>query len=224
MGKLKVVTIDGPSGAGKSTTARLLAKKLGWNCLDTGAMYRAVGLKAHRNGIPLDDDARLEKLLAGTKISFSNCDGAARIFLDGEDVSEAIREHYVSSLASRVSARRPVREAMARFQREIGSSNPTIAEGRDMGTVVFNDAFLKIFLKTSPETRARRRTNELVMAGTAPDYEAILADITERDHNDSTRALAPLKPAEDAVMIDSGALNADEVVEAIAALVEERES
>jgi len=223
MGKLKVVTIDGPSGAGKSTTARLLAKKLGWSCLDTGAMYRAVGLKAHLSGISLDDDKRLEELLKETTITFKNSDAGARVLLDGEDVSEKIREHYVSALASKVSARRPVREAMARFQREIGASTPTIAEGRDMGTVVFNDAFLKIFLKTSPETRARRRTDELAMNGDSPDYEAILADIKERDHNDSTRALAPLKPAEDAVMIDYGALNAEAVVEAIAALVRERE-
>jgi cytidylate kinase len=213
--RVTVVTIDGPSGAGKSTVAKLVAGKLGFNYLDTGAMYRAIGWKADRDGVSFEDEEALAKLCAETTLEFRREGGAAKIYLDGEDLSEKIREHRVSSLASRVSAVRTVREAMSTFQRTIGLSAPTVAEGRDMGTVVFPDAFLKIYLTASPERRARRRVLELHERGQEAVYENILADIKERDKNDSTRAHSPLKPADDAVLIDSGELSAEEVAREI---------
>jgi cytidylate kinase len=215
-----VVAIDGPSGAGKSTVARRLAERLGWRYLDTGAMYRAVGLKADREGVALDDDEGLRALCARTTIEFSGEQGRpVRILLDGADFSDAIREHRVSELASRVSARKPVRDAMSAFQRAIGIAHPTVAEGRDMGTVVFPDARLKVYLTASPERRAHRRTEELRARGQTADLQAILADIQQRDRNDSTRVHAPLAAAPDAVSLDTSHLGIDEVVEAIAEMV-----
>lgn len=220
-----VVAIDGPSGAGKSTVARQLAERLGWNHVDTGAMYRAVGLKAERAGVALDDDAGLERLCAATRLELARrADGALRILLDGEDVSETIREHRVSELASRVSARRPVREAMARYQRELGLAAPSVLEGRDIGTVVFPDALLKIYLTASDEERADRRAAELATRGQPVDRAQILRDIRERDRNDSTREHAPLRRADDAVEVDTTGLGIDAVVERLAALVAQRRS
>ncbi len=211
-----IIAIDGPAGAGKSTVARRVAEELGYDYLDTGAMYRAVGLKADRLGIALDDDAGLARMCAGTELSFvKGGDGASRIHLDGEDVSRDIRENRVSHLASAVSARKPVRDAMTRFQREIGHSRPTVAEGRDMGTVVFPDAKLKVFLTASAEKRAARRVGDLETMGQRADYDEILRQIRERDHNDSNREHAPLKAACDAHVLDSSALGVDEVVEMI---------
>jgi cytidylate kinase len=216
-GRIDVVAIDGPSGAGKSTVARRLAERLGWRFLDTGAMYRAVGLKADREGVALDDDEGLRELCARTTIEFAGEQGRpVHILLDGEDVSDTIREHRVSELASRVSARKPVRDAMSAFQRAIGLAHPTVAEGRDMGTVVFPDARLKVYLTASAERRALRRTEELRARGQSADIEAILADIRGRDFNDSTREHAPLAAAPDAVSLDTSDLGIDEVVEAIA--------
>lgn len=216
---LEVVAIDGPAGAGKSTVARAVAAALGWNYLDTGAMYRAVGLKADRLGIALDDHAELEKMCAGTSLEFGRDEnGAPLIFLDGEDVTRAIRENRVSALASRVSASKPVRDAMSRFQREIGVAIPTVAEGRDMGTVVFPDARVKIFLTATAEKRAARRVLDLKSLGQEADYEKILAEIKGRDEADSTREHAPLKPAPDAVQVDTSDLGPEEVVQRIAEL------
>ncbi|TLN17859.1 (d)CMP kinase [bacterium] len=218
--KLPVIALDGPSGAGKSTVAKLVAKKLGWSYLDTGAMYRAIGLKADREGIAMEDHPALGELCARTNLSLRpDPSGQTRIFLDGEDVSEKIREHRVSALASAVSASPPVREAMAAFQRRIGASTPTVCEGRDMGTVVFPDALLKIFLTAAPETRAKRRVLELEGRGERAEYDKILADIVKRDHADSTRAHSPLKQAEDAVLVDSGNLDAEGVAERVVGLV-----
>jgi cytidylate kinase len=218
--RVPVVAIDGPSGAGKSTVARLLAERLGWNHVDTGAMYRSIGLKADRAGVALDDDEGLERLCRDTILGFRRgADGAARVLLDGEDVTEAIREHRVSDLASRVSARRPVREAMARYQRQLGESAPAVLEGRDIGTVVFPDALVKVFLTAADEERARRRTAELASRGQEARYEDVLADIRARDRQDSSREHAPLRPADDARVVDTTGLPIARVVEELAGLV-----
>lgn len=217
---VRVVAIDGPSGAGKSTVARRLAARLGWQHIDTGAMYRAVGLKADRRGVDFRDDGALERLCGETAIELRpSADGSPRVFLDGEDVSAAIREHRVSELASRVSTRRPVRSAMARYQRELGEARPSVLEGRDIGTVVFPDALLKIYLTATGEERARRRTAELSARGQAVDAAAVLADLRARDEQDSSREHAPLRAAADARVVDTTGLTVDQVVEHLAALV-----
>lgn len=219
-GKIDVIAIDGPAGAGKSTIAKAVAKALGWNYLDTGAMYRAVGLKADRLGIALDDDAALAKMCAETALEIGHDGtGAFKITLDGEDVSRAIRENRVSALASAVSARKPVRDAMGAFQRRVGEAHPTVAEGRDMGTVVFPDARLKVFLTASPEKRAERRVGDLIAMGQPADRDKILAEIVARDGNDSSREHAPLKAAGDAVDVDTSDMTVEEVVAAIARLI-----
>ncbi len=218
--RVAVVAIDGPSGAGKSTVARRLAARLGWNYIDTGAMYRAIGLKADRAGLPFEDDEALEELCRHTRLELGTApDGATRIVMDGEDVSSAIREHRVSGLASRVSARAPVRLAMARFQRSLGEASPSVLEGRDIGTVVFPDAAVKIYLTASDEERAHRRAKELKDRGEEVSYEHVLADIRSRDRNDSTRAHAPLRAAEDAHLVDTTGLEIETVVERLEALV-----
>jgi len=219
---VRVVAIDGPSGAGKSTVARRLAERLGWNYIDTGAMYRSVGLKADRLGIALDDDEGLERLCTETELGLRRGpDGELVVLLDGEDVSRAIREHRVSDLASRVSARRPVRAAMASYQRRLGEAEPSVLEGRDIGTVIFPDALLKVFLTASDEERARRRTEELRRRGQVADYATVLADICNRDRQDSSRQHAPLKAATDAVTVDTTGQSVDQVVEQLAAMVDE---
>ena len=220
---VRVVAIDGPSGAGKSTVARRLAARLGWQHVDTGAMYRAVGLKADRRGVDFGDDGALQRLCRETAIEFRpGADGSSRVLMDGEDVSGAIREHRVSDLASRVSTRKPVREAMARYQRELGEARPSVLEGRDIGTVVFPDALLKVYLTASDEERARRRTEELAARGQAVRAEEVLADIRARDEQDSSREHAPLRAAADAVAVDTTGLTVAQVVERVAALVRER--
>lgn len=218
--KIDVVTIDGPAGAGKSTVAKALAARLGWGYLDTGAMYRAVGLKADRLGISMDDDAALKAMCAVTKLELKrDPEGGLVVLLDGEDVSRAIRENRVSLLASAVSKSLPVREAMGGFQRSIGLAGPTVTEGRDQGTVIFPDARLKIFLTASAEARAKRRVGDLSMMGGSPDEGEILAEINARDEADSSRAHAPLKAAEDAYVVDTTGLDVNGVVEAIIALL-----
>ncbi|MDF1551637.1 MAG: (d)CMP kinase [Deferrisomatales bacterium] len=218
---LKVVAIDGPSGAGKSTVARALATRLGWSYIDTGAMYRSVGLKADRLGVALDDDQALAGLCADTRIDLvPDPSGGVQVLLDGEDVSAAIREHRVSDLASRVSARRPVRDAMGRYQRQLGERRPAVLEGRDVGTVVFPDAAVKIFLTATAEERARRRTAELNRRGQPAAAAAVLADICARDRQDSTREHAPLRRADDAVAVDTTGLDIDGVVQRLIEIVE----
>jgi cytidylate kinase len=219
---IRVIAIDGPSGAGKSTIARLLAAELGWTYIDTGAMYRSIGLKADRLAVALDDDRGLAELCARTRLELCDGgDGSIRVLLDGEDVSEVIREHRVSELASRVSARQPVRDAMGRFQRQLGEASPAVLEGRDIGTVIFPDALLKVFLTASDEERARRRTAELRRRGQTADYDRVLADIRQRDAQDSTREHAPLVCAADARPVDTTGLGIGEVVRRIAEMVRE---
>ena len=206
-----IIAIDGPSGAGKSTLAKRLAKELRFVYLDTGAMYRALALKVLRQGIDLADDARLEELIAATEIDLQETNGNLAVLLDGLDVAAEIRTPEVSQMASKVSALRIVRARMLELQREMGRRGSVVAEGRDIGTVVFPEAEVKIFLDASANERARRRYNELQSAGRADDYEETLREIEERDKRDSERDLAPLRKAEDALMMDSSSATADEV-------------
>ena len=206
-----IIAIDGPSGAGKSTLAKRLAKELRFVYLDTGAMYRALALKVLRQGIDLADDARLEELIAATEIDLQETNGNLAVLLDGLDVAAEIRTPEVSQMASKVSALRMVRARMLELQREMGRRGSVVAEGRDIGTVIFPEAEVKIFLDASASERARRRYNELKSAGRAVDYEETLREIEERDKRDSERDLAPLRKAEDALMMDSSSAAADEV-------------
>lgn len=210
---LPLIAIDGPSGVGKSTTARRVAARLGWQYLDTGAMYRAAALAVHRAGLALTDRPGLERLLAG--LDLAQAEG--RIFLAGEDVSEAIRTPEVTRGVTPVSADARVREVLVDQQRRIGASGGWVVDGRDIGTVVFPGACCKVFLTASPEARARRRFLELQAKGQAPVFEEILRDQQRRDEADSTRAVAPLRRADDAVELDSSGLGLEQVVDWIVA-------
>ncbi len=207
-----IVTIDGPSGAGKSTVSQQLAARLGYTYLDTGAMYRAVGLKVIRSGIEPQEGPPLERLLADLDLTLAPGVNETRVLLDGEDVSRAIRTAEMGMVASRVSALPPVRRTLTALQQKLGQQGRVVAEGRDMGTVVFPDAPYKFYLDASPEERARRRHEQLLEKGLPSDYQEILAQIIKRDHDDSARSLAPLKPAADAVIIDSSQVDAEGVV------------
>lgn len=221
-----IVAIDGPAGAGKSTAAKRVAARLGFAMVDTGAIYRAVALAASRRGLAFDDDAGLEALLPGLSIRFEPVPGGTqRVLLDGEDVSSAIRTPAMSLGASAVSARPVVRAALLDLQRRLARApgNPgAVLEGRDIGTVVFPDADVKFFLTASPEVRARRRYEELRAKGEPVRLEEVLADQVRRDRDDSSRAVAPLRPADDAVLVDTSALGLEEVVEALGRAVEAR--
>lgn len=208
------MTIDGPSGAGKTTVSILLAENAGMMRIDTGAMYRAVALAARRAGVPWDDGTRLGELARGMALSFRSVAGSVRVFLGGEDVSEAIRTPEMSMGASAVSAHVPVREALVAKQREMGKGGGVVLEGRDTGTVVFPDAEAKFFLDAAAAVRALRRYRELGPAG-GQSYEEVLSDVLRRDVRDSTREHSPLRVADDAVYIDTTTLAVDEVVEAI---------
>ncbi len=210
---LPLIAIDGPSGVGKSTTARRVAERLGWQYLDTGAMYRAAALAIHRAGISLEDRLSLEHLLSSLELTQEG----GRMYLAGEDVSEAIRSQEVTRLVTPVSADARVREVLVDQQRRIGSSGRWVVDGRDIGTVVFTQACCKVFLTASPEARARRRFLELQTKGQSPILEEVLADLQRRDQADSTRAASPLRKAEDAVELDSSDLSLDQVVDWILA-------
>ena len=210
---LPLIAIDGPSGVGKSTTARRVAKRLGWQYLDTGAMYRAAALALLRAGLSLEDRKGLERLLAGLQLTQEG----TRIFLGGEDVSEAIRSLEVTRHVTPVSADARVREVLVDQQRRIGNRGKWVVDGRDIGTVVFTHACCKIFLTASPEARAQRRLRELQAKGQSPLLEAVLADLQRRDQADSTRAASPLSKADDAVELDSSDLTLDQVVDQIVA-------
>ncbi|MDH5525246.1 MAG: (d)CMP kinase [Desulfobulbaceae bacterium] len=209
-----IITIDGPSGSGKSTISRMLAAKLGFTYLDTGAMYRAVGLKIERNHIDLADSKALAQCLDSIELTLTpNHDDDVRVIMDQEDVSQLIRTAEMGMVASRVSANPLVREKLTRLQQEMGKKGGIVAEGRDMGTVVFPTAPHKFFLDASPEERARRRFDQLKEKGQQVDYQELLDQIIKRDYDDSRRALAPLKPADDAIIVDSSKIDPAQVLD-----------
>jgi len=216
-GATLIIAIDGPSGAGKSTLAKRLAKELGFTYMDTGAMYRALALKVLRQGVDLADDTAMARLVADTDIELRERNGKLEIFLDGEDVSSLIRTPEVSQMASKASALKIVRQRMLEFQRALAAAGSVVAEGRDIGTVVFPHADVKIFLDASVQERARRRFEELRAAGRSATVSETLAEMEERDKRDSERDLAPLRRAEGAMMIDSSALQADAVAQQVVA-------
>ena len=219
----KAIAIDGPSGAGKSTLARALAAKLGYLYVDTGAIYRTVGLAAKRAGIGLDNAAAVIELLPGLDIDLGyGEDGIQRMYLAGEDVSAAIREPEISMYASAVSALPEVRAFLMEQQRSLARTHCVIMDGRDIGTVVLPDADLKIFLTAAPEARAGRRWKELKAKGIDEPYEKVLAEIVERDRNDITRAAAPLRQAGDAVAVDTTKYDLEESLELLLGLVKEK--
>ena len=210
-----IVAIDGPSGAGKSTLARRVAREFGFMYLDTGALYRALGLKVLRQGAEVADDARMAQLVEATDIDLTERDGHLEVFLDGEEVSALIRTPEVSQMASRVSALKAVRLKLFELQRALARRGSVVAEGRDIGTVVFPEAEVKIFLDASAKERARRRSEELRAAGLAMGIEETQREMEERDRRDRERELAPLRKAEDALTIDSSSLDAEAVAERV---------
>ena len=219
----RAIAIDGPSGAGKSTLAKALAKELGFLYVDTGAIYRTVGLAALRRGIAPGDEANVLPILPALRIETAYAaDGLQHMYLDGEDVTEAIRQHQVSDAASQVSAIPGVRAFLLDMQRRFARENNVIMDGRDIGTVVLPDAKVKIFLTAQPEARARRRFDELVARGQQADYETILEDVKARDYRDSHRDTAPLKLAEDGVEVDTTELTLEQSMERLLDLVKER--
>ncbi len=219
-----VIAIDGPSGAGKGTIAALLAQQLGWRLLDSGALYRLLALAASRLGItqPQLESTRLAELARELPIAFSlNANGSSSSVLDGEDVSDAIRMPEISALASKVTAIPSVREGLFQRQRAFQQAPGLVADGRDMGTVVFTDADLKIFLTASAEERAQRRYKQLKQKGENVSISRLYRDIEERDERDRNRAVAPLRPAPDAIIIDSTDLSIESIFNQVAVIVEE---
>lgn len=220
MSKRIVIAIDGPAGAGKSTVAKAVASRLSFIYIDTGAMYRAVALWAARAGVAESDVHKLEQLAREASVTFEA--GTQRVFLNGEDVTAAIRTPEVSALASRVSAIPGVRRALVEKQRELAGETSVVMEGRDIGTVVFPDANIKVFLDAPSDVRAGRRTRELTEKGEAVDSAVTAQELAERDQRDRTRSEAPLVQAPDAVYIDSASLTVPEVVETILKVVRDR--
>ena len=214
-----IVAIDGPAGAGKSTIARHLARHFGLLNLETGAMYRAFALKALRADVPLDETTTLEELAAETSIRLEAGDGENRVLVDGEDVTGLVRNPAVTDAASRVSVHPAIRAWMVRLQQQLGAEGGVVMEGRDIGTVVFPHAEVKIFLDAAPEVRGQRRFEQL-----GPEHEVqpeeVIRDLRARDERDRNRADSPLKPAEDAVILDSTNMTLDEAVRAAEAIVE----
>lgn len=208
-----IIAIDGPSGAGKSTVARTLAKHLHYVYIDTGAMYRAVALRAREKGVSAADEEALAHLAVSLRITFVADSTEIRILCDGEDVTEAIRSPEISLLASEISRSGGVRKALVDMQRELGKPGGVVLEGRDIGTVVFPRAEVKFYLDAGPEERARRRFEELMRKGLPVHFEETLEEVIQRDRNDMSRAISPLKKAEDAILIDSTNLTVDQVVE-----------
>ncbi|MBI3995596.1 MAG: (d)CMP kinase [Nitrospirae bacterium] len=223
-----IIAIDGPAGSGKSSAARLLAQKLGCLYLDTGALYRAVGWKAMQDGMDLQDAAALKTLCAGLDLSVRPDGNGMKVFVDGRDVSGEIRTPEVSRAAAAVAAVPVVRQRLLRIQREVGEKaggqGGVVVEGRDIGTVVFPDAPVKFFLEASPEVRVERRHAELRQQGLAADLSATRREIDTRDLKDANREIAPLKPAGDAIRIDSTALTLDGVVSEMMAVIERKRS
>ena len=213
------VAIDGPSGAGKSTLAKRLAKELGYLYVDTGAMYRSIGLYALRQGVDPRDEAAVTALLPRIQIELRYVNGAQRVLLCGEDVSEAIRAENVGMATSAVSAHPPVRAFLLELQRGMARTHDILMDGRDIGTVILPNATVKIFLTASAEARADRRFKELQEKGVDTDYQTVLEDIRRRDYQDSHRAAAPLRQAEDAVLVDTSELDLEQSFQAMKKLI-----
>ncbi len=221
MKKVINVAIDGPAGAGKSTISKAAAAKLGYIYIDTGALYRTVGLNALRKGADVKDAASVISTLSDDlKIELKFIDGEQRMFLNGADVSKEIRTPEASMAASAVSAVPEVRKYLFDLQKNLAANNNCIMDGRDIGTVVLPDADVKIFLTASPEARAKRRHLELTEKGMETRYEDVLADMIERDYNDSHRAIAPLKQADDAVLADTSEIDLQQSIELIISIIE----
>lgn len=217
--KRMTIAIDGPSGAGKSTVGRSLAKRLGYTYVDTGAMYRALALKLKQKLMIPEDESALYELASSLHINLVTEGEETHVFCDGEDITEAIRSPEISLLASDVSKRRGVREALVQMQRGMGKAGGVVFEGRDIGTVVFPGADIKFYLDAKAEERARRRFNELVEKGANVDFAETLEEVMTRDRNDMGRVLSPLKKADDAVLIDSTHRSVEEVVEEMIRIV-----
>ncbi|HNR29604.1 MAG TPA: (d)CMP kinase [Candidatus Hydrogenedentes bacterium] len=218
----RIVAIDGPAGAGKSTTARRVARALGFAFLDTGAMYRAATWCALHNGADLDAPDALAASTEAMELVMNETNGEQRVAVGGVDVTDAIRTPEITRLIYKLDQNPAVRRRLVALQREIGARGPTVAEGRDIGTVVFPEAACKIFLDASLEERTRRRARELESKGVAVDLEALRAEIHDRDEKNRTRRDSPLKQAEDAVLVDTTDMTPDEVVDAIVRLARER--
>jgi CMP/dCMP kinase len=218
-----IIAIDGPVGSGKSTVARRVAAMLGYTHLDSGAMYRAVGLKALRAGVPLDASGRLAEIAAGARIDLVPEDGRLLVLLDGEDVTQAIRTHEVAHAASVAAVVPGVRHPMVAEQRRAGAQGGVVMEGRDIGSVVFPDADLKIFLDASPEVRAARRMREHEEKGEPMEFEKVLEEVHLRDRRDREREMSPLVRAPDAVVVDNTAMDADETARVIVLLAREKQ-
>lgn len=215
------VAIDGPAGAGKSTVSRAAAKAVGYIYVDTGALYRAVGVNALRNGIDTKDKPAVAATLSDISVDLVFENGEQKVLLNGEDVSVEIRTPPASMAASDVSAVPEVRAFLFDLQRDIAKRNNCIMDGRDIGTVVLPEAQVKIFLTASPEERAMRRYKELIEKGSSVEYKDVLEDLIQRDYNDSHREIAPLKPADDGVILDTTGLNLEESVNEIIKIIKE---
>lgn len=212
-----IIAIDGPSGAGKSTVARLLSKKLGFEYIDTGAMYRALAYKAYKSNIEINEanEQKIDEMLKTTSVDYYN----DNIYLDNTNVDDLIRDEIISIGASKISALKNVRSKMVELQRKIAENKNVVLDGRDIGTKVFPDADYKFFITASEETRASRRYNQLLSDGKKADFNEVLSDLKQRDLNDMTRKNSPLKMAENAILIDTTNMNMDEVVKTIADII-----
>ena len=214
-----VLTIDGPSGSGKGTIARQVASQLGWHMLDSGALYRVLGLAAEKQGIDAGDTEALAELARTLPVSFESASEETRILLNNEDITDHIRTETAGNAASKVAAVPQAREALLARQRAFLEAPGLVADGRDMGTVVFPDADFKVFLTASAEERAKRRYKQLKEKGISVNIHDLAKEIEERDHRDSTRSVSPLRPAEDAVLLDTTLLSIDEVIAKVMSIV-----
>ena len=223
MSEVPVVTLDGPGGAGKGTISSMLAANHRWHLLDSGALYRLTALAAHNHGVDAADEAAVAHIAETLDVCFlTEADASVKVMLEGEDVSRAIRQEAIGNAASVVASIPAVRDALLQRQRDFAIAPGLIADGRDMGTTVFPAAVLKIFLTASAEERARRRMNQLQLAGISANFGSLLRDIQVRDERDQNRSVSPLKPADDAIVLDTTELSIPDVVARIEALLDER--